>query len=183
MWLAALATNCSLCLLWPQPGAQAAEPAELATSVDVAETANAAPDTSPFVVRSWQVEDGLPHNSVNAILQTSDGYLWLATNDGLARFDGVHFTVFGLREGLPSLRALALLEDAERGAVDRHQPGTVPAVERAIRSLDHQGRPGRQRSHLAGRGLGRGNLGRHANRLEPVAAGPPALLRQGGRAQ
>jgi ligand-binding sensor domain-containing protein/signal transduction histidine kinase len=68
-------------------------------------------DTSPFVVRSWQVEDGLPHNSVNAILQTRDGYLWLATDDGLARFDGVRFTVFGLREGLPSLQVLALLED------------------------------------------------------------------------
>jgi ligand-binding sensor domain-containing protein/signal transduction histidine kinase len=67
-------------------------------------------DNSPFVVRSWQVGDGLPHNSVNAILQTGDGYLWLATNDGLARFDGVRFTVFGLREGLPSLQVLSLLE-------------------------------------------------------------------------
>jgi ligand-binding sensor domain-containing protein/signal transduction histidine kinase len=70
-------------------------------------------DASSFVVRSWQVEDGLPHNSVNAILQTRDGYLWLATNDGLARFDGVRFTVFGLREGLPSLQVLALLEDRD----------------------------------------------------------------------
>jgi len=70
-------------------------------------------DASPFVVRSWKVEDGLPHNSVNAILQTRDGYLWLATSDGLARFDGVHFTVFGLQEGLPSLRTLALLEDRD----------------------------------------------------------------------
>ncbi len=69
------------------------------------------PERSPYVVRSWKVEDGLPHNSVNAILQTRDGYLWLATNDGLARFDGVRFSVFGLREGLPSLQVLALLED------------------------------------------------------------------------
>lgn len=102
MWLAALATNWSVCSLLSQASQAAA--------------GDAAPDTSSFVVRSWQVEDGLPHNSVNAILQTSDGYLWLATNDGLARFDGVHFTAFGLQEGLPSLRALALLEDA-RGAL------------------------------------------------------------------
>lgn len=64
-----------------------------------------------FVARNWQVSDGLPHNSVNAILQTRDGYLWLATSDGLARFDGLHFTVFGLRDGLPSLQVTCLFED------------------------------------------------------------------------
>ncbi len=68
-------------------------------------------NSSPFVLNSWLVEDGLPHNSVNAILQSSDGYLWLATSDGLARFDGVSFTKFGLQHGLASLRVLALLED------------------------------------------------------------------------
>lgn len=72
---------------------------------------NEVSETSPFVIRSWQVEEGLPHNSVNVILQTRDGYLWLATSEGLARFDGMHFKVFGLREGLPSLQVLALLED------------------------------------------------------------------------
>src|SRR5690348_2627628 len=41
----------------------------------------------------WQTEEGLPHNSVQAITQTSDGYLWAGTRDGLARFDGVRFTV------------------------------------------------------------------------------------------
>jgi ligand-binding sensor domain-containing protein/signal transduction histidine kinase len=42
----------------------------------------------------WQAEDGLPQNTVRAIRQTRDGYLWLATEEGLARFDGVRFTVF-----------------------------------------------------------------------------------------
>jgi ligand-binding sensor domain-containing protein len=46
--------------------------------------------------RAWNREDGLPDNVVNAILQTRDGYLWLATPSGLARFDGLHFTVFNL---------------------------------------------------------------------------------------
>ena len=41
--------------------------------------------------RAWQLDDGLPDNSVTGITQTSDGYLWLATESGLARFDGVHF--------------------------------------------------------------------------------------------
>ncbi|MDB6027065.1 MAG: Two component regulator, sensor protein [Verrucomicrobiales bacterium] len=44
--------------------------------------------------RLWQTEDGLPQNSVQAIIQTRDGYLWVGTQNGLARFDGVHFTVF-----------------------------------------------------------------------------------------
>ena len=42
----------------------------------------------------WTTADGLPHNSIRAIAQTRDGYLWVATSDGLARFDGAGFTVF-----------------------------------------------------------------------------------------
>ena len=42
----------------------------------------------------WKTNDGLPQNSVNAIMQTSDGYLWIATQEGLARFDGIGFKVF-----------------------------------------------------------------------------------------
>jgi signal transduction histidine kinase/ligand-binding sensor domain-containing protein/CheY-like chemotaxis protein len=42
----------------------------------------------------WQIEDGLPQNGVRDIAQTPDGYLWIATLEGLVRFDGVRFTVF-----------------------------------------------------------------------------------------
>jgi len=42
----------------------------------------------------WNDENGLPQNSVHAILQTGDGYLWLGTEEGIARFDGVKFTHF-----------------------------------------------------------------------------------------
>jgi len=45
--------------------------------------------------RTWTSDDGLPHNQVQAIAQTRDGYLWVGTRDGLARFDGMQFTVFG----------------------------------------------------------------------------------------
>ncbi len=44
----------------------------------------------------WTADNGLPQNSVRDIVQTRDGYLWLATLDGLVRFDGVRFTVFRL---------------------------------------------------------------------------------------
>lgn len=42
----------------------------------------------------WGSAQGLPQNTVGALVRTPDGYLWLATQDGLARFDGVRFTVF-----------------------------------------------------------------------------------------
>ena len=47
-----------------------------------------------FVHRSWDVSDGLPQNSVNAIVKTSDGFLWLGTQEGLVRFDGSVFKVY-----------------------------------------------------------------------------------------
>ena len=47
-----------------------------------------------YVVRAWQTEDGLPDNRVTAVVQTRDGYIWLGTLGGLARFDGSHFTVY-----------------------------------------------------------------------------------------
>ena len=42
----------------------------------------------------WTTSNGLPNDSVRAIAQTADGYLWFATVGGLARFDGMSFTVF-----------------------------------------------------------------------------------------
>lgn len=66
-----------------------------------------------LVVDHWTTDRGLPQNSVNALLETRDGYLWIATFGGLARFDGVRFRVFDGEEdsGLPSSRILSLLED------------------------------------------------------------------------
>ncbi len=52
------------------------------------------PTFAQFRFDHWTTEHGLPQNGINAITQTRDGYLWLATNDGLVRFDGVRFTVF-----------------------------------------------------------------------------------------
>jgi len=61
----------------------------------------------------WTTDDGLPQNAVNAILQTRDGYLWLATFDGLVRFDGRQFTVFNKSntKGIGSNRFDLLFED------------------------------------------------------------------------
>ena len=47
-----------------------------------------------YVIDSWSSKNGLPANAVKSIAQTPDGYLWLGTEEGLARFDGMHITVF-----------------------------------------------------------------------------------------
>ena len=42
----------------------------------------------------WTQQQGLPQDAIRAIAQTTDGYLWLGTDEGLARFDGYDFVVF-----------------------------------------------------------------------------------------
>ena len=47
-----------------------------------------------FTIRSWQSQDGLPEETVQAFAQTPDGYLWVGTSGGLLRFDGARFHLF-----------------------------------------------------------------------------------------
>jgi signal transduction histidine kinase/ligand-binding sensor domain-containing protein/CheY-like chemotaxis protein len=49
---------------------------------------------SQYSANRWSTSDGLPQTSVFAVAQTADGYIWLATEEGVVRFDGVRFTVF-----------------------------------------------------------------------------------------
>jgi ligand-binding sensor domain-containing protein len=53
-----------------------------------------ASDLSPYHSRTWQTDDGLPKNTVQAVVQTRDGFLWVGTQNGLTRFDGARFTLF-----------------------------------------------------------------------------------------
>ena len=62
----------------------------------------------------WSQQHGLPQDTIRAIAQTTDGYLWLGTDEGLARFDGYEFVVFNKDNGdLPgnSITALAAARD------------------------------------------------------------------------
>jgi ligand-binding sensor domain-containing protein/nitrogen-specific signal transduction histidine kinase/CheY-like chemotaxis protein len=70
---------------------------------------------SQFSRHAWLNEDGLPQNTVFAILQTREGYLWLATWEGLARFDGAHFTVYN-RYNSPELNEHGIRSLVEDGA-------------------------------------------------------------------
>lgn len=61
----------------------------LATPALALDPAKATPE---YIHEVWQTDQGLPRIAVTAICQTRDGYLWLGTDDGLIRFDGVRFT-------------------------------------------------------------------------------------------
>ncbi|MCB0570323.1 MAG: hypothetical protein KDC66_11190 [Phaeodactylibacter sp.] len=50
----------------------------------------------------YTVDDGLPSMDIYGLVQDSSGYIWLATNAGLCRFDGYHFHRYTTRDGLPS---------------------------------------------------------------------------------
>ncbi len=68
-----------------------------------------------YIQDRWRSQEGLPANTISAIIQTRDGYLWLGTEEGLARFDGYQFKVFNWRdaEGKAHNDSRALLEDSD----------------------------------------------------------------------
>lgn len=68
-----------------------------------------------YTHRVWASDAGLPENSVLALAQTHDGYLWLGTEEGLVRFDGVRFTTYTKRSSayLHSNQISAMLVDRE----------------------------------------------------------------------
>jgi ligand-binding sensor domain-containing protein/signal transduction histidine kinase len=75
-------------------------------------------DTADLVVDSWQTDAGLSHDSVTAILQTKEGYLWVGTSNGLVRFDGVRFSSLRLLDD-PRLRSnrIRCLHEDSRGTL------------------------------------------------------------------
>jgi ligand-binding sensor domain-containing protein len=107
----------------------------------------------------WTADNGLPQNSVRDIVQTRDGYLWLATLDGLVRFDGVRFTVFNKSNspGIISNRFLQLYEDGqgdlwaitESSGLTRQQQGRFTTYTTA------QGLPDNSIKSIGGDGQGR----------------------------
>ena len=92
----------------------------------------AAPAPAQSRFDSWTTDNGLPQNSISDIVQTRDGYLWLATYGGLVRFDGSRFVVFDRStDGIRSQRIVRLHEDhtgtlwalTEEGMLIRYRSG------------------------------------------------------------
>lgn len=75
------------------------------------EQSNFSMPTDSLISTAWAVEEGLPVNSVNEIIQDSTGYLWITTYDGVARFDGLNFKVYTYANtpGMPQNRAVYIL--------------------------------------------------------------------------
>src|SRR5690349_9933543 len=69
---------------------------------------------SQYSRTTWTQEHGLPQDAIRAITQTNDGYLWLGTDEGLARFDGYDFIVFDKdHSNLPANSIAALAAGAD----------------------------------------------------------------------
>lgn len=91
----------------------------------------------PYIRDTWGTKQGLPQNTVTALLQTRDGYLWFGTYGGVVRFDGVKFTIFnaGNTAGLKGNRIYALCEGRDGslwigtgdGGLSRYQQGNFTA--------------------------------------------------------
>jgi ligand-binding sensor domain-containing protein/signal transduction histidine kinase len=64
-------------------------------------------------VKTYTTADGLPNDSINRIFQDGRGFLWFATGDGLARFDGYQFTTYGVEQGLPHRSVNDLLQSRD----------------------------------------------------------------------
>ncbi|HEX7569127.1 MAG TPA: two-component regulator propeller domain-containing protein, partial [Verrucomicrobiae bacterium] len=84
-----------------------------------------------YITRTWQTDDGLPQSSVTAVVQTRDGYIWLGTRSGLARFDGVRFTIFdgSTTPEMQSPHVTCLFEDARGALWIGHETGEVTCYE------------------------------------------------------
>jgi diguanylate cyclase (GGDEF)-like protein len=97
-----------------------------------------------YMQTSWTSESGLPQNSVQAVAQTADGYLWFGTQEGLTRFDGAHFTTYTRHNahGLASsfIQALAAGRDGSLwigtdSGLSHYQPTTAGGPEGVFTTL------------------------------------------------
>ena len=83
---------------------------------------------SQYLHRIWQVQQGLPQASIYSLVETQDGYLWLGTQTGLVKFDGVRFTTIDEMDGLSSANVWVthLLEDDQHALwIGTNQSGLI----------------------------------------------------------
>ena len=105
MRLSRVAPVIVLAVLWSCPSEGAAQdPSFEHLGVEHGLSQGSVYSITQYVHRVWTEEDGLPYTGVSAITQTRNGYLWIGTRGGLARFDGARFVPFNVRN-TPALRS------------------------------------------------------------------------------
>jgi len=84
-----------------------------------------------YITRAWKTDDGLPGSCVMTVIQSHDGYLWLGTRSGLARFDGVQFTIFngGNTPEMQGPHMTCLFEDPKGTIWIGHETGELTAYQ------------------------------------------------------
>jgi ligand-binding sensor domain-containing protein/signal transduction histidine kinase len=102
---------------------------------------------SEYQTTVWRVEDGLPQSTVTSMAQSADGYLWLGTQNGLVRFDGVKFRVFDENNtpAIKNSRIVRLLSDkggalwvgTEQGGLAVLRDGRFTSYETPSRGTTH----------------------------------------------
>ena len=112
----------------------------------------------------YSTENGLPQSSVLSIIQTSDGYLCMATYEGIARFDGVRFTIFD-KSNTPEInsnRIRCLFEDSKKNIWVGTYGDGIDTASRTILSTPLHGTkkaiPGSETTTAPSTGSGTANL-------------------------
>jgi signal transduction histidine kinase/CheY-like chemotaxis protein len=108
-----------------------------APAVEAPVAADAAPLPMP---RQISVYDGLPSNRINALAEDRKGYLWIATRDGLARYDGVGYRIWRVGDGLRDNHVWTVLVDDRDRVWVGTQNGGLSVLDARRRDFTHYGR-------------------------------------------
>ncbi len=93
-----------------------------------------------YQMDAWGADDGLPQKSIYSILQSKDGYLWLGTQEGLVRFDGIEFRTYDKTNSALVRNAISTIFEAEdrtlwvgtrEGGLTRFRDGSSETIGRA----------------------------------------------------
>ena len=159
----------------------------------IASTLFALEPSTPLAIygrQAWGMENGLPQNTVQALLQTRDGFVWLGTESGLVRFDGIGFQVFdrNTTPPLPGNDVRSLLETPDGALWIGTSDGLARWKDGAITVFTTKdGLPGNRIDHLDANGRGGVIVNRAAEfqngRWVCCIKAEYAVLRGGGRAE
>lgn len=105
---------------------------------------------------SWGSETGFPSGSVSAIAQTPDGYLWVGTDKGLVRFDGLSFRTF--RKATPGTSDIGTVQELQTDS--EGNLWILLQSTRILRYRDGKFEPGREQTEFGVTAVGKGKNGK-----------------------